>query len=94
MKRLPRVKRRIFEVISACPGITAAELTSRVYEDDPNGGPESIKCVHVHVHALNKRLAAEGLRIRGHVTDGYRIERHDNETSQSQPLASALPELA
>jgi hypothetical protein len=74
-RRLPRVKRRIFEAIDRRPGITADELMSVVYADDPNGGPDSRKCIHVHVAQLNRRLAREGMTIRGHVTDGYRIQR-------------------
>ena len=74
--RWPRVKRRIFEAIQKRPGITARELTALVYEDDPNGGPESTKCVHVHINHMNRRLAREGMAIKGHVTDGYRILRY------------------
>jgi hypothetical protein len=74
-RRLPRVKRRIFAAIDRRPGISADELMNVVYADDPNGGPDSRKCVHVHIHQFNKRLAREGMTIKGHTTDGYKILR-------------------
>jgi len=45
------------------------------WASDPNGGPEDRKCLHVHVHQLNEKLAPHGLRIRGSKSFGYRVDR-------------------
>ena len=73
---LPPIKRRIFEAVRRHPGIGAEELRSLVWASDPNGGPEDRKVLHVHVHQLNRRLAAHGLRVwagQG-AGRGYRLE--------------------
>jgi hypothetical protein len=70
---LPPVKKRLLEIVRRRPGITAEELRSLVWAEDPNGGPEDRKCLHVHVHQLNRLLAPLGLVIRGSVSGGYRM---------------------
>jgi hypothetical protein len=71
---LPPVKERIFQTVAARPGISADALTDFIWSDDINGGPDQgRKCLHVHVHQLNRRLQPLGLRIRGSHAGGYRL---------------------
>jgi hypothetical protein len=71
------VKARIWDVLQRRPGISAADLVDAVYAEDPNGGPDTgRKTIHVHVSHMNRRLMREGMTIKGHVTDGYRILRY------------------
>jgi hypothetical protein len=74
--RLPPTKRRIFEAVQRRPGISADELRAAVWADDPNGGPEDRKVIHVHVHQLNRLLAPLGIRVRAPfgAGAGYRIQ--------------------
>jgi DNA-binding response OmpR family regulator len=69
---LPPIKQRIFEAVRRRPGISAEELRGVVWADDPNGGPEDRKVLHVHVSQLNHRLAAYGIMVRSQ-GGGYRI---------------------
>jgi DNA-binding response OmpR family regulator len=69
---LPRTKRAILNIVQRRPGISAEELRNLVWADDPAGGPEDRKTIHVHVSQLNKRLAVFGIAVRGG-TGGYRI---------------------
>ena len=71
---LPRTKRRILAIVQHFPGISAERLRELVWINDPNGGPESRKAIHVHIHHLNKRLAPFGLAVRGSVSGGYRLQ--------------------
>lgn len=61
------VKQRIYDAVAAHPhGITTEELVTRVYEDDPDGGPASTKIIAVHICNMNKHhLRKNGLQIRG-----------------------------
>jgi hypothetical protein len=43
-----------------------------VWADDPNGGPEDRKCLHVHVSQLNHLLAPLGIMVRSQ-GGGYQI---------------------
>jgi hypothetical protein len=72
---LPPTKRRILEAVRRCPGISAENLRTLVWADDPNGGPEDRKVLHVHVVQLNKRLAKTGIAVRASkgAGAGYRI---------------------
>ena len=70
---LPPVKQRIFETVSRRPGIDAENLRALVWADDPGGGPEDRKVLHVHVHQLNQRLTPLGIAVRGHPSNGYRV---------------------
>ena len=70
---LPRIKQRIFDVIRHRPGISAEALRNLVWADDIDGGPETLSCLHVHVHQMNRILQPHGLAVRGHPTGGYRI---------------------
>ena len=70
--RLPRIKRIIFEAVQRRPDISAAELRDIVWADDPAGGPEDRKCLHVHVSQLNHLLAPLGIAVRSQ-GGGYRI---------------------
>lgn len=75
--RLSRTQRRIYDLVKLRPGILASCLAQLLWEDDPNGGPDSgIKCLHVHVYHLNKKLKPHGIVVRspfGAGEDGYRI---------------------
>jgi hypothetical protein len=70
--RLPRIKRIILEAVKRRPGISAEELRSIVWADDPNGGPEDRKVLHVHVNQLNYLLAPHGIMLRSQ-GGGYQI---------------------
>jgi len=70
--RLPRIKRIIFEAVQRRPDISAAELRDIVWADDPNGGPEDRKCLHVHVSQMNRLLAPHGIMVRSQ-GGGYRV---------------------
>ena len=70
---LPQIKRRIFDAVRARPGISAEVLRGLVWVNDPNGGPEDRKVLHVHVNQLNTLLRPHGFQIRGHQTFGYRL---------------------
>jgi hypothetical protein len=69
---LPPTKLRIFDTVKRCPGITAEELRCVVWADDPNGGPEDRKVLHVHVSQLNHLLAPRGICVRSE-GGGYRV---------------------
>ena len=71
---LPKTKRRILDAVQRRPGIDAEALRAIVWGDDPNGGPESAKCLHAHVWQLNEKLAPLGLAVRGSVSGGYRLK--------------------
>jgi len=72
---LPPIKARILDLVRRHPGIDAETLRTLTWASDPNGGPEDRKCLHVHVHQLNEKLAPHGLRIRGSKSFGYRVDR-------------------
>jgi hypothetical protein len=70
--RLPPIKQRIFEAVQRHPDICAEELRRLVWADDPNGGPEDRKCLHVHVAQLNNFLRPLGIMVRAQ-GGGYRV---------------------
>jgi hypothetical protein len=70
---LPPVKQKILDAVRRQPGIDAENLWIRVW-DGPDGGPENLKLVHVHINQLNRRLAPFGLRVRGSRFYGYRLQ--------------------
>jgi hypothetical protein len=72
--RLPPIKRRIYDAVQRHPDINAEELRCLVWADDPNGGPEDRKVLHVHVSQLNHLLAPHGVMVRSQ-GGGYRILR-------------------
>jgi hypothetical protein len=76
---LPRIKRRIYDAVSRHPGISAEHLRRLIWADDPNGGPENFKLIHVHVHQLNRRLRPYGIEVRGSVSGGYHLRFHQQE---------------
>jgi hypothetical protein len=69
---LPPIKEKIFTAVRRRPGISAEELRCVVWADDPNGGPEDRKVLHVHVSQLNHFLAPLGICVRSQ-GGGYRI---------------------
>ena len=70
--RLPRIKQIIFETVRKRPGLSAEQLRCAVWADDPSGGPEDRKVLHVHVNQLNRLLAPHGIRVRNQ-GGGYRV---------------------
>jgi hypothetical protein len=70
--RLPPTKRRIYDAVQRRPDITAEGLRCVVWADDPSGGPEDRKVLHVHVSQLNQLLAPHGVMVRSQ-GGGYRI---------------------
>ena len=71
---LPPIKRRIYDIVSRHHGISAERLRELVWIDDPSGGPEDPKVLHVHVCQLNRLLVPYGVEIRGSVSGGYRVQ--------------------
>ena len=71
---LPRLKKRLLDIVSSRPGIDAETLRELLWADDPNGGPEDRKVLHVHISQLNNLLRPRGFQVRGHVSYGYRVE--------------------
>ena len=73
---LPPTKLRILETVKRRPGISAEELRSLVW-DDPSGGPEDRKVLHVHIHQLNRLLTPFGVEVRAPfgAGAGYRIQK-------------------
>lgn len=69
---LPKIKQRILDAVKRCPGISAEELRDVVWADDPSGGPEDRKVLHVHVNQLNHLLAPHGIAVRSQ-GGGYQI---------------------
>jgi hypothetical protein len=70
---LPPTKVRILNAVWRRPGIGAEDLRTVVWADDPNGGPEDRKVLHVHISQLNRLLAPAGAAVRGSRTNGYRL---------------------
>ena len=69
---LPPIKQRILNAVQRRPDISAEELRCLVWADDPAGGPEDRKVLHVHVSQLNHLLAPLGIMVRSQ-GGGYRI---------------------
>jgi hypothetical protein len=63
LPRLPPIKQRILDAVRRRPR-SAEELREIVWADDPNGGPEDRRVVHVHVWQLNRLLMPYGFAIR------------------------------
>ena len=70
--RLPPIKQRILEAVRRRPDISAEELSITVWAEDPTGGPEDRKVLHVHVSQLNHLLAPHGIMVRSQ-GGGYRV---------------------
>jgi len=69
---LPPIKHKIFDAVRKRPGISAEELRCIAWANDPAGGPEDRKVLHVHVSQMNKQLAPYGLTVRS-AGGGYSI---------------------
>jgi hypothetical protein len=76
---LPPIKQRILDAVRRRPGISSEMLREQVWWDDPAGGPENRKCLHVHVNQLNRQLAPFGIAVRGSRSGGYRVQPIDTE---------------
>ena len=82
--RLPPIKQRIYDAVRRHPGITAEQLRCLVWADDPNGGPEDRKVLHVHISQLNDRLAARGIEVRASGGE-YRVRAISRPGCASRP---------
>jgi hypothetical protein len=82
--RLPPIKRRIYDAVQRRPDITAEELRCLVWANDPSGGPEDRKCLHVHVAQLNTLLRPHGIMVRSQ-GGGYRIRSVHREPMKEAP---------
>ncbi len=71
---LPPIKQKIYSIVSWHHGISAEHLRELVWIDDPCGGPEDRKVLHVHVCQLNRLLAPYGIEVRGSISSGYRVQ--------------------
>jgi hypothetical protein len=72
---LPPIKTRIFETVRRRPGVDTESLREAVWANDPNGGPENRKAIHVHVNQLNRLLRRRGVVVRhDRGLGGYRIK--------------------
>lgn len=71
---LPPTKQRILDAVRQRPGIDSESLRGIVWADDPNGGPEDRKVIHVHVWQLNRLLLPHGIAVRGSRSGGYRLQ--------------------
>jgi hypothetical protein len=74
LPHLPPIKRRILDAVRRRPQ-TAEELRAIVWADDPDGGPEDRKVLHVHIWQLNRLLAPYGIVVRASKGAGalYRV---------------------
>ena len=72
---LPPIKQKILDAVSRRP-MTAEQLRMVVW-DDPSGGPDDPKVIHVHVWQLNRLLAPHGIMVSAGKGAGavYRIRR-------------------
>lgn len=76
---LPKIQRRIYTAVrdAGAAGISWRDLTAKVYEDDPSGGPGSNSVsVQISQH-INPALHKRGLKItaRGGPGSVYRLAR-------------------
>lgn len=71
---LPAIKRRIYEVVAAAGehGINRWDILDKAYADAPDGGPECVAAVKVHICQINKRIKAHGVKIAGTWRQGSR----------------------
>lgn len=62
---LSHSERLLFQIVSATGtfGIIKRDIMTKLYEDDPTGGPESSTIVNVMVYHINQKIGAFGLRI-------------------------------
>ena len=70
-----KIHQRIYDFIKTHPDSSRDEVLSAVYAEDPNGGPESINVISVHITRMNKQLRPKGLKIQGRLGSlgGYRV---------------------
>jgi hypothetical protein len=67
---LTRTQRKVFDAIQSCGaiGVGRDAIMSRVYADHPDGGPEWINVICVHITAINRKIRPLGYKI--HATRG------------------------
>lgn len=72
-----KVKQAIFDYVRKRSGCTSKQIADYVYQDDINGGPDSVNVVAVHIAQMRPTLHQHGLDIRatlGH-TSTYSLVR-------------------
>jgi hypothetical protein len=62
---LTGMQKRMFDIVlrSGTAGISGPELMNRLYEGNPNGGPDSLNIVAVMAHAMRKQIEEFGISI-------------------------------
>ena len=69
--RAAPVKQRIYDYIAAhSEGISRDRIFNAVYGSDPNGGPDTLGVISVHVRNINKYLEENGAPLRIRSTRG------------------------
>ena len=59
------IKQRIYDLVARSPqGISARAVFEQVWANDPDGGPESLNCIAVHVKQMVPILTRAGVAIR------------------------------
>ena len=74
---LPPIKRRIFDLVHARPGITPESLAVEIYSTTCGGPDDAPKAIRTHVERLNLWLRPYGVRIgrKPPHQSGYRLMR-------------------
>ena len=69
------IHRRIYNYLLTHQGASRSDVIAAVWAEDPNGGPEAVSTVSVHINRMNKQLREKGLQIQGNLgrEGGYRI---------------------
>jgi hypothetical protein len=63
---LAPVQRRLYEIVrdSGTVGINGREVLSRLYADDPDGGPDTFQVLSSTARNTNEKLAQFGLKLK------------------------------
>jgi len=61
------------EILEVERGAPLLEHRVLIWAEDPAGGPENTKVLHVHIHQLNQLLAERGIAVRGSHSGGYHV---------------------
>jgi len=72
---LPRIKRRVLDIVTRNPGISAERLRDLVWDFDPAGGAACRHAIYVHINQLNRKLRPYGIAVRAPRggAGGYRL---------------------
>lgn len=71
-----RQRQILLELAGARSFISVTRLADRIWQDDPDGGPDDAEgCLHAHVSRLRKSLAGQGFTIITSRNLGYRLQQ-------------------